>query len=911
MADSILRLKVDSQEYDQKIKRAAEGIQRYAQKCREAGGTLEHLDDGVEEFVRALGQMDTVSKSAKGSVNELTRAFTDLSVQYNRLTDEEKQSPFGKALSSSLDELKGRIQSGNVEIKNIGESLNGGGGLKDALDAVAGKFGLNIGQLTKFGGALAAAKTALDTVKGAIESTEATHDALARAISVTDNVTNQFLRSLATADFSNFINGLQSIIDKTIDAYNAMDEFESYAARFQPWQQAKESQIQTKIMQARAAKAKGENDRAEQLNNEAKQLIQELAKSTKAYGEKQTTGGFATIRSLMGQVNISNQQIAWYADPKNWEQAKQKAQQFANTQERIKQLEKDISGYRRPGETEMGYAMRVGAAQNEKNRLEEMLRRDQSLKRAYTMQNLRDSGDSKQAQQFRQALGNIYGNTLAESRIESLMARADRMEGMLTRAGGGGGGGKGGRTTQKVEDIFPSGSLKDLQLQLQDLQKAQALVTDPTQWQAYQQAIDGVNEKITILKGILPKDSRAEFRFETITDDVMAKLREVEGVHISTKPVTITADTSEAMDALKNVEGIHIDPKTLVITADNAEALEKAKAINGVTVDDKTLRIVADTSEAMQQVQQLTSSIENQEVVIRPTVAFAKELPSLPTLVPKIEMPKMPDIKPLKMQIKAELDAQALKADEQTLNTILKDSIQNGINGMDFQLGSLSDQIAKGIDVPDEKWQAIIEQYNELREQIGLDPIQIELKTGGIKNISQEAKTAATEFSKAASAIGSVGSALQSIEDPGAKVAGIIAQAIATIAQTFAASLKGTFTPWDWIAGAAAGTATMISTIAAIKSATASERHAGGGFIGGKSYSGDNVMMPIEGGGMAALSSGELVLNRAQQSNLATQLEGGAGRSVHVTGMLRGEDIVLVADRWGRRTGKGELAFWK
>ena len=142
-------------------------------------------------------------------------------------------------------------------------------------------------------------------------------------------------------------------------------------------------------------------------------------------------------------------------------------------------------------------------------------------------------------------------------------------------------------------------------------------------------------------------------------------------------------------------------------------------------------------------------------------------------------------------------------------------------------------------------------------------------------------------------------------------MAGIIAQAIATIAQTFAASLKGTFTPWDWIAGAAAGTATMISTIAAIKSATASERHAGGGFIGGKSYSGDNVMMPIEGGGMAALSSGELVLNRAQQSNLATQLEGSAGRSVNVTGYLRGEDIVLVADCWGRRTGKGELAFWK
>ena len=34
MADSILRLRVESQEYDNKLKRAAEGLQRYADGCR-------------------------------------------------------------------------------------------------------------------------------------------------------------------------------------------------------------------------------------------------------------------------------------------------------------------------------------------------------------------------------------------------------------------------------------------------------------------------------------------------------------------------------------------------------------------------------------------------------------------------------------------------------------------------------------------------------------------------------------------------------------------------------------------------------------------------------------------------------------------------------------------------------------
>lgn len=62
---------------------------------------------------------------------------------------------------------------------------------------------------------------------------------------------------------------------------------------------------------------------------------------------------------------------------------------------------------------------------------------------------------------------------------------------------------------------------------------------------------------------------------------------------------------------------------------------------------------------------------------------------------------------------------------------------------------------------------------------------------------------------------------------------------------------------------------------------------------------------------LIAASSGELILNRAQQGVIAGALEGGAGRSVHVTGHLEGETIVLAADRYGRRTGKGELAFWK
>ena len=136
MADSIVRLKVESSEYDQKLKRAAEGLTRYADECRKVGGTLEVVEKETLDYVRALGQMDTVSRTATGKLAEMKKTFTELSVVYKNMTDEEKNSPFGKALATSLDQLKVRIGESKAQLNEVNQSLVGGGGLKDALDAL-------------------------------------------------------------------------------------------------------------------------------------------------------------------------------------------------------------------------------------------------------------------------------------------------------------------------------------------------------------------------------------------------------------------------------------------------------------------------------------------------------------------------------------------------------------------------------------------------------------------------------------------------------------------------------------------------------------------------------------------------------------------------------------------------------
>ena len=194
---------------------------------------------------------------------------------------------------------------------------------------------------------------------------------------------------------------------------------------------------------------------------------------------------------------------------------------------------------------------------------------------------------------------------------------------------------------------------------------------------------------------------------------------------------------------------------------------------------------------------------------------------------------------------------------------------------------------------------SISEQINEAAK--GLQGNAFE----ALQKLIKGGNDAQKSWANAANAISSVGGALTSIDDPAAKVMGTIAQAIATIALTYAKSLEGTFTPWDWIAGAAAGLAQMTAVIAAIHSATG---FADGGMVKGNSYSGDNLTA-IGPDGLIGLNAGEVVLNASQQSMLASNLQN-QGRQQSIVGVVKGENIVLVANRYLKRSGQGELVTW-
>lgn len=173
-----------------------------------------------------------------------------------------------------------------------------------------------------------------------------------------------------------------------------------------------------------------------------------------------------------------------------------------------------------------------------------------------------------------------------------------------------------------------------------------------------------------------------------------------------------------------------------------------------------------------------------------------------------------------------------------------------------------------------------------------------------MKKTTDAAKQQAMAFGMAIEGANGLGQALSSMEDPAAKAAGTVISAIANIVLGFAtASTQATsMGPWGWVAFLAAGMAAVATVISTVHSLTG---YADGGIVGGNSYSGDNIFA-----GNAMVNSGELILNRAQQSSLAQQLEGGGMQNLRLDGVISGENIHIVHNRYLKRSGQGEIVTW-
>ena len=149
MAEVITRFKLETTQYDSKLRNAAKELSEFAKDASKAGNEFSKFTKGNVEAARAFGSISTSATNAKDKVKELVGAYNDMAKAYNNLTAEQQKSDFGKAMAESMDKLKVRIREAKQELQQLGNTKMpdiGGGGLFGCgkLDGMLQVFGGNL-----------------------------------------------------------------------------------------------------------------------------------------------------------------------------------------------------------------------------------------------------------------------------------------------------------------------------------------------------------------------------------------------------------------------------------------------------------------------------------------------------------------------------------------------------------------------------------------------------------------------------------------------------------------------------------------------------------------------------------------------------------------------------------------------
>lgn len=231
---SILKLVVDDKEYGSKLKNAQNALNALEAVLQGTGKSFAQVDKAVVDYAKSIGQMSAQATSARGKIGEMTSTFTELSLKYRQLTEEEKKSPFGQALSASLDQLRTRIQDNRQQLDEVTRSLSDtkqeGGATSGIMEQLAGKFTISLDAVKLFNVGLQATQSVLSVAKDAFFNNEEQLDEWGRVVESGESVYKAFLNSINTGDIGGFLSKIDSIVSAARQAYDALDELATYNA---------------------------------------------------------------------------------------------------------------------------------------------------------------------------------------------------------------------------------------------------------------------------------------------------------------------------------------------------------------------------------------------------------------------------------------------------------------------------------------------------------------------------------------------------------------------------------------------------------------------------------------------------------------------------------------------------------
>ena len=300
MANSLLKLTVESSEYDAKLKKAAEGVRHLADVAHKSAGDMTGLEKSTLDYIKSIGEMETKSRTAAGQVRELESTYKELKVIYDQLNEVEKADEGGKALAKSLEQLKQRAQDAKKSLDDASKSLqqNEGASKQDssALEALASKFTVNIDALKLFNIGLQAAGVALDVAKDAFFASEATVDEWGRTMDASKSLYEGFLTALNTGDISGYLNNINDIVIAARQAYDELDRLGTMKTIQSPKMSAQQTENDRMRMMIQTGRYIAPVDGRKASMAEGQQLTKAQIQTL----ERQLQNGMKTVVGIVG-----------------------------------------------------------------------------------------------------------------------------------------------------------------------------------------------------------------------------------------------------------------------------------------------------------------------------------------------------------------------------------------------------------------------------------------------------------------------------------------------------------------------------------------------------------------------------------------------------------------------------------
>ena len=858
MAENVIKLKVDSTEYEGKIKRATQGLTAYADSCRKVGSTLEVVEKETLDFVKQLGRMDTVSRDARGKINELTKAFTDLSSQYRAMTEAEKQSPYGKALSNSLDQLRQRIVDARTEMNGINRELSSSkfGNFGSVVDTLGNKLGVT-GNLTE----MLTSKTALLTAgMGAAAAIvgKATQEWVKynSELSKQDQVTT-VTTGLTGSDADRMTDNMRALSDTYgVDFREAINAANTLMTQFG----VTGNEATQLIKDGMQGMIQGDGPKL-------LQMIQQFAPSFRDAGISasqlvaiihNSEGGIFTDQNMNAIVmGIKNIRLMTTATSDalakvgiDGEEMTRKLDSGAMTIfDALKTVSRAIgdvgSGSQAAGEVMQNVFGRQGVVAGT------------NLGKAIETLNTNLEETKRQTGELGEAYADLQ---VANEKLNTAIRDCFEYDGWDEMATG-----------------IESNLVTALASVVEKLATIKSLITDNSVWETYKKGIQGVLEGIlntlpalSTFVNLLGLLGSGDGKNKPILGSAIGNIANNKGTVPNKGTVDVTLDPDIIKPHKPKGGGGNNTPPPIAGSIDwqTKKVQDLQKAWRAAADDDSRKKIAEQIKEAQAELDKMQG----------------KELPAGSVAALNQEMAKLK------------------KEQEQVTSHEGWVELQRKINNLKFTISDLKGGMTQGVSISDSISNGITNREKELKTgKIDFS----KSKLPNAKDFVNQGKEAEKSWNLAAQAVANVGNAFAGIEDPGFKAAGTVIQAIASIALGFAQSsvMAASLGPYAWIAHLAAGAAAMATTISTIHSLTG---YSEGGQIKGTTYSGDLIRA---NGGTIGLNAGEVVLNQAQTGIVASALQGAtAGWSLDTE--LRGEDLrIMLVRNWQRRGRASRIAI--